>query len=629
MDYLRFVISHEAGHRRISRTEFIPKEEWQQQGFSFMMNAIEDPRDNNFVAESYPKFKEHMSLAYEHDLDVEEKHKQKAQQKLGYEPRFMQAGFEYIKQWFRDVQKQEIEVGEDLPPEVKEVVEKTIAEAQKSWWTYPSKKEADSAEKNITKYAKTYYEINRDRIWPEFQKLVEMDKEDQQMQEFLQDMQKQQGQEQESQIPEELDQELTEEEKQKLQEELDKSSSPEKEGEESEGGEGDNEGESEGEESSEQSSQEGKPVDLDSLPEELKEKIKKHLEELPEEKKQELEEKAEQSLKEFEKDINQELEGELNENPEQREERKEQGEEKDEDQEQQDQDKKDKERQEASAAAEEYKKKVEQIMDKENQDVYRQYRQEVLPLIKELEHKLRRIFVARRQGDWQSGYKKGKKIDIGKRMQEKAKGIPATESRSWKKRTVPTESDYAISLLVDLSGSMKKRDKIEETFKSVIVIAEVLNRLSIKTEILGFNDRLYEYKSFQQSKLEEARQKMGNMLQEVRSDRALCNDDGWALKEASQRLGDQREQEKFLLAFSDGIPEESDQHSGPEYNLSRVVQELTQKTDQKLVGLGIGQGTDHVEKYYPNHIADIPVDEMPKQLVELLKDLIENYQKFQ
>ena len=28
MDYLRFVISHEGGHRRISRTDFIPLEEW-------------------------------------------------------------------------------------------------------------------------------------------------------------------------------------------------------------------------------------------------------------------------------------------------------------------------------------------------------------------------------------------------------------------------------------------------------------------------------------------------------------------------------------------------------------------------------------------------------------------------
>ena len=33
MDFLRFVISHEGGHRRISRTEFIPAEEWGEKGF--------------------------------------------------------------------------------------------------------------------------------------------------------------------------------------------------------------------------------------------------------------------------------------------------------------------------------------------------------------------------------------------------------------------------------------------------------------------------------------------------------------------------------------------------------------------------------------------------------------------
>ena len=34
MDYLRFVISHEGGYRRISRVDSIPLEEWKQPGFS-------------------------------------------------------------------------------------------------------------------------------------------------------------------------------------------------------------------------------------------------------------------------------------------------------------------------------------------------------------------------------------------------------------------------------------------------------------------------------------------------------------------------------------------------------------------------------------------------------------------
>src|SRR3989344_5225834 len=149
MDYLRFVISHEGGHRRISRTDFIPLEEWKQPGFAFMMNAIEDPRDNNFVAESYPKFRDQMDLAYTQDLDFEGKAKEKATQKLGYQPRFMQAGFEYIKQWFRESQGREMEISADLPEEVKAVVQATIEHARDSWLRYPSREEANKSEELI------------------------------------------------------------------------------------------------------------------------------------------------------------------------------------------------------------------------------------------------------------------------------------------------------------------------------------------------------------------------------------------------------------------------------------------------------------------------------------------------
>src|SRR3989338_2162859 len=225
MDYLRFVISHEGGHRRISRTDFIPLEEWKQPGFSFMMNSIEDPRDNNFVAESYPKFGEQMGLAYEQDLDFEAKAKEKAEQKLGYKPRFMQAGFEYIKQWFRETKEQDFELSPDLPEEVKTAVEATLLSAQDSWLRYPSRQEADKSEGLIRKYAELSYQIHRDQIWPEFKKLVEADMEDQKMEELLKDMQKEKdgGEEKgEKGMPQELKDKLTPEEQQALEEAIKK-----------------------------------------------------------------------------------------------------------------------------------------------------------------------------------------------------------------------------------------------------------------------------------------------------------------------------------------------------------------------------------------------------------------------
>ena len=67
-----------------------------------MMNSIEDPRDNNFVAESYPKFREQLSLGYEWLKEMKEKFDDKAKKELGYIPRFKQAGYEYIGQWYRE-----------------------------------------------------------------------------------------------------------------------------------------------------------------------------------------------------------------------------------------------------------------------------------------------------------------------------------------------------------------------------------------------------------------------------------------------------------------------------------------------------------------------------------------------
>lgn len=583
-DYLRFVISHEGGHRRISRTEFIPFEIWSQPGFSFMMNAVEDPRDNNFVAENYPKFKEQMDLAYELDLDLESKAKEKAKENLGYQPKFMQAGFEYIKQWFYGTKGEKINISEDLPEDVKDVVAKTLAFAKDSWLIYPSRKEADGGgilpsgekadnETMIKEYAKASYEINRDKIWPEFKKLVEKDMENQKMREFLKDMEWQKGVEKK---------------------------------------------------------EEYMPADLDSLSPEEKEKLKQDFDSLPEEKKRELQEKAEKAFKDFEKEINEEVGGKLSDNPDKKEAREKSkkeisGGEKEKLKEQEQKEAPQKPKEEPKELKD-YRELIQKTLEKDA-NIYEKYRREVLPIIDKLENDLREIFVARRANKWLSGFKTGKRIDIKKRIQEKAKGVPAIESKAWQKRELPQEKDYAISLLVDLSGSMRG-EKIKETFKAVIVLAEVLNRLSIKTEILGFNDRIYGYQKYGDQMSRDIRENMGGILKEVESGRSAYNDDGWALREASERLERQKAEGKFLIILSDGLPEESPQHPGSRYNLHKIIEKIAKETDQKLIGLGIGRGTKHVEEYYPNSLADVPVEEMAEKLADLIREAIENYDKF-
>lgn len=648
LDYLRFVISHEGGHRRISRANFIPSETWKQPGFAFMMNAIEDPRDNNFVAENYPKFKEQMELAYNLDLDLENKYKDKAHEKLGYQPRFMQAGFEYIKLWFKEQKGENEEISQDLPEEVQDVVRKTIVSAKDSWWRYPSRQEADESEEIIRKYAQVSYEINRDEMWPEFKKLVEEDMEDQKMQELMKDMQsssakasadKQEESEggQGQSIPQELKDKLTPEEQKELEEAIEKAlkeakkeqGEKEKNKESKTGDEGQGE---KGEGKLEEGGKQGKPIDLDSLSEELKQKIKDYIDSLPAHKKKELRDRAEKEIKELEKEINEELGGKLSDNPEKEEERSSGENPTDNSEEPKEKPESDMDRErekQRQKDLQKYKDIIEKSLEK-NVNVYEENRKDVLPIIDKLENDLREIFVQRRASRWKSGFRTGKRIDIKTRIQEKAKGVSAVESKAWQKRELPSEKDYAISILVDLSGSMSGQ-KIKETFKALIVLAEVLNKLSIKTEILGFNDRLYEYQAFGENMTREIRENMGGALREVdnrQGGRAAYNDDGWALQETSKRLARQRATEKFIMVLSDGLPEESSAHGGPEFDLGRMVKRIMQETDQKLIGLGIGSGTRHVEKFYPNSLANINVKEMAEKLAGVIKEMIVNYQNF-
>lgn len=656
LDYLRYLICHEGSHRRISRTDFVPLETWQQPGFSFMMNAIEDPRVDNFVAENYPKFKEFSKIFHDVEIEnLENRYKDEAKKRLGHQPRFIQAGFEYLRLWYKETQGQAGEISTSLPQEVRQVVQKTIASARDSWWRYPLKGEADSNEDLIGDYAKVSYEINLDEVWPEFRKLVDEDLKDQKTQESLKDMRSEEQKEGKGQgVPEPLKDSLTPEQQKELEDAIDKAieevkKEKEKNKSEAKKAEGSSEsgsetGEDESKEGLEkgedqpQEGQGGKPIDLDSLSEGLKQKIREYIDSLPPEKKRELQQRAEKELQGLEQQINEELEGKLSENPQQNAQRAAEGKPDGEaveptperppsdfDKEQEEQRKKD---------LEKYRDILEKSFEKDA-NIYEKYRSEVLPIIESLESDLREVFVARRASRWKSGFKTGKRIDIKTRIQEKAKGISAVESKAWQKRELPTEKDYAISILVDLSGSMSQSGKIQETFKALIVLAEALNKLSIKVEISGFNDRFYEYQAFSKNLDRGTRENMGGMIQEVDiaasgggGHSSRQTDTGWATTLASERLARQQANEKFLITLTDGKPEESPAHSGAEYKLERVVNHITQESDQKLIGLGIGSGTGHVEKYYPNSLANIDVKEMAKKLADTIRKMIVNYQNF-
>lgn len=632
MEYLRFVISHEGGHRRISRTEFIPTETWRQPGFSFMMNAIEDPRDNNFVAENYPRFRDQMDTAYESDLDMEDKSKEKAIKKLGHQPRFMQAGFEYIKQWFREQKGEESSIDESLPEEVKSVVSQTLEAARTSWWTYPSRQEADESEELITKYAQASFKINMDKIWPEFQKLVEKDMEDQQTQELLDDMQKGKAEGTGSGLPQELKDKLTPDEQKELEDAIDKAIDEAKTEQEQTGETPDESAGEPGEEMAESKEaggemkpeSKGKPINLDSLSTELKQKIKDFIDSLPEDSKKDLQQKAKKTLADFEKELNDEIEGKMSETPDRK---------SDEDSEIPEQSSAEShiESGDELGDRERRRQRIEAMFETDEENQYQKTLEKVSGLIDMLTADLRDVFVQRKTEKYESGYRSGRRWNIRQRIREKVAGIPLfkTEARE-QKESESEEMDYAISLMVDLSGSMQSGGKIQEAFKSAVVLAETLNNLGMKYEIVGFQDVLLEFKSFEDQLNETMREKLNQMILEVYGDNPDGhnnpgdNDDGKCLSEASEHLATQIAKSKFIIVISDGMPETSYKSSSAlNQELKDAITSISANTNQKLIGLGLKSHA--VADFYDNNISGISTEEMVETLGGLLREIIEKY----
>jgi len=123
MDYLRFVISHEGGHRRNTRTEIFPQDVWKQPGFSFMMNAIEDPRTNNLWLRRIQDLLSKWDIAYHQIWILRGKLKVKPTKKLGYTPRFIQAVLNILAVAKETQGDTSIVISNDLPEDVKGVVQ--------------------------------------------------------------------------------------------------------------------------------------------------------------------------------------------------------------------------------------------------------------------------------------------------------------------------------------------------------------------------------------------------------------------------------------------------------------------------------------------------------------------------
>jgi cobaltochelatase CobT len=204
----------------------------------------------------------------------------------------------------------------------------------------------------------------------------------------------------------------------------------------------------------------------------------------------------------------------------------------------------------------------------------------------------------------------------------------------------------ALTILLDNSGSMRGSPIIMSALACEI-IATILERFAIKTEIIGFTTgdwkggrvrkiwessgrpknpgRLNElrhiiYKHFNQ-KFKKAKINLGLMLKEGILKE---NIDGEALLFARCRLMQQSEKRKILLVISDGTPvDDSTTLANDEdilsQHLSHVINKIEKAAQIEIVGIGIGHST---EEFYRNSITIKSLEELGDVMIEKIINLL-------
>ncbi len=602
-----FIAGHEGGHRAITRgPESIDlkkekaEEIYRQLGFAFTFNALEDPADNNWIREKFPGLESNIKKTYDKMLEASDKedtplglsHPEALQSTrlLGYVPKFVHYGSEIVKYWHKG------ELSKNLDPEVKKALDKTKKEAEEYFKTIPGSK---PTEKQIIEKAKERFLVNYEKIWPEAKKLVNKDLNDEKLRQMLKQAMEQQGKGKPKKGEGEGEGEGGENPLDKLPKDLQKELQDKV---------------KQGEKELKESGKEGEgatPIPMDKLSDGLKKKLKEAFDSLPEEQKKDLQEKAEQQLKELEDKLNEELEGKLNQdNPESHQQRvvrvkREQG----------TKGKRQKEKKEVERARKEFEKRLEAGMSE-----YDKAYKEVKPLIDDLYRQLLKIFIPEKHPRWKAGYPSGSKLNLPKAMQYEADRSKYTEL--WQRKTIPRKIDYRFSLLIDLSSSMSG-EKIEQTFRGLVVLTETLNRLDLKHEIIGFTSSFARnvkvYKEFKNKLSKDARDKISSMRRENMGSTPTSS----ATEFTSERLEENKGKHNFLITLTDGEPFPESSSLTKDF-----IKEARKTTNQKFIGLGLGSDTEHVKELYPNHIANISVKELPRKLAILFEEIIRHPTKY-
>lgn len=262
-------------------------------------------------------------------------------------------------------------------------------------------------------------------------------------------------------------------------------------------------------------------------------------------------------------------------------------------------------------------------------------------VVSRLANKLQRLLMAQQNRHWEYDLEEGL-LDTSRLPRIV---IDPMYPLSFKREKDTTFRDTCVTLLLDNSGSMRGRP-IMVAAMCADILGRTLERVGVKTEILGFTTRAWKggqsrekwlaagkppqpgrlndlrhivYKSADEP-WRRAKRNLGLMMREGLLKE---NIDGEALTWAHNRVIARPEQRKILMVISDGAPVDDSTLSVNagnylEVHLRRVIEEIETRSSVELTAIGIGHD---VTRYYRKAVTIVDAEQLGGAMTEQLTEL--------
>ncbi|RLJ70736.1 von Willebrand factor type A domain-containing protein [Hydrogenivirga caldilitoris] len=246
--------------------------------------------------------------------------------------------------------------------------------------------------------------------------------------------------------------------------------------------------------------------------------------------------------------------------------------------------------------------KLQEIHDQELSEMDRKYRREhglteeefkryqllmksILPYVEHFKRKFDNL-LPEEEEHWGGSYMSGKRLNFKRLPTE----VPIRRGKIYTRREIPERKELAFELLIDISASMKKEEKIINAVRSLLLVSEVLNKLKMPFSIKVFNENVYELKDFEED-YRIAKAKIMELVTNVGGGTDLGKAINIGL-ESLELYIKSTHRKGILILFTDGEPTKGMRNE----ELKSFILQMKQKFP--IVGVGVGEATRMVKDYF-------------------------------